>query len=259
MGLSSNADYQLILRVHIKPGPVGTNVVSSVNGSGATYLHDSVAWGPGELDKFRAKFKKLAEESWTNKFWLIPPTSYNDLDYPYVDGSAPPTPHGRKVQCNLRCRLVVHLLADANDAHKVIEAIKYVPKAGSAPPRANDSRYFQDTLKAQPHTDLAGRWYWQNTVVHEVGHALGLPHIGVTVGKAMAPTPGAPVCTIAVQNQPICYEGNNVTQTSDVMGLGHRFSLGDAKPWLDRVAQHTGLAANQWSVKMVRLAPKPRV
>jgi hypothetical protein len=249
---ATNADLQLILRVFIRPGPVGAGVVSSVDSAGTTYTHTAVAWGTGQLEKFRAKYKKMAQDGWTNKFWLVPPASYPDLVYPF-DGQP-----GPKARVNLRCRLVVHMLTEATDAHKVIDAVKYVPNPASAPPRANDSRYFQDTPKTVPHADLAGRRYWQNTVLHEVGHALGLPHVGVSVGKSTNPAvPGSPVCTIAVQNQAICYEGNSAAETNDLMGLGGVFSARDAQPWLDRVSAHTGVLAPNWTVKLSRVAPKP--
>lgn len=249
---TTNADLQLILRVFIRPGATGTNVVSSVNAAGAIYTHDAVAWAPGELDKFRTKYKHLAETAWTNKFWLKTPVSCADLIHPF-DGQA-----GPKARVNLRCRLIINLLTDTNDAHKVIDAVKYVPNPASIPPRANDRTYFQDTLNRAPHTDLGGRRYYQDTVVHEVGHALGLPHVGVSVGTMITPlVPGSPVCSVATQNQVICYEGSNVRQTNDIMGLGNTFSTRDAQPWLDRVTQHTAIAVAQWTTSLTRLAPVP--
>src|SRR5262245_24154457 len=73
MGYNSNADFQLILRVFMRPGPVGVGIVDSVQTDGVThYTHDSVPWATGELDKFRAGYKKVAEAAWTDKCWLVP-------------------------------------------------------------------------------------------------------------------------------------------------------------------------------------------
>ena len=243
MGFDANADFQLILRVFLQPGPTGTGIIDSVAADNVThYHHDSVAWGAGELDKC----------------WLVPPTTYPDLDFPSA------TSTGRRVQCNLRCRLVIVLLTDANDAHVVINALKYTPVRGLAGPRADEATLYQGrtlasgSLPDKYGQDAAGHTYLRNTVIHEVGHNLGEPHIGVTVGKAIATTPGSAVCTVATQNDAICYEGNTTAETACRMGEGMKFCASDANPWLNRVEKHTGIPQAQWTAKLTRAAPRLR-
>ena len=260
MNYTTNADFQLILRVFLRPGPTGVGVVDSIALDGTThYTHDAVAWGTGELENFRKGYKKLGETAWSNKCWLIPPTSYTELDYPFtLDG--PPVPPARgqhRVQCNLRCRLVIELLHDASDAHVIIDAIKFVPKTGQEP-RPDAGRLFQTSAADFWTTDVPGRKYLTNTIIHELGHNLGMPHIGVTVGKPLATTPGSAVCTVATQNLAICYDGNTPAQSACRMGDGKNFCASDADPWLNRVEVHTGIAKADWTAKLSRWAPRPR-
>ena len=123
-----------------------------------------------------------------------------------------------------------------NDAHVIIDAIKFTPKPGLKP-RANSERLFHgstpgsgDDTKDASTSDTAGRNYTTNIVIHEVGHNLGLPHIGVTVGKPLATTPGSTVCTVATQFTAICYERRSVGEISCRMGLGKTFYASDADP-----------------------------
>src|SRR5512133_477423 len=43
---------------------------------------DNVPWTDGEWQRFRHMFWRKTTTFWNNKFWLIPPAGFRDLDWP---------------------------------------------------------------------------------------------------------------------------------------------------------------------------------
>jgi len=68
---------------------------------------------------------------------------------------------------------------------------------------------------------------------HEVGHLLGLKHPGCSGSSAQ------------------CYGiGGDPWEIRNVMGQGEEVNRSNAKPWLDRIALHTGVPADQWMIDL---------
>ena len=109
-----------------------------------------------------------------------------------------------------------------------------------------------------------------STIAHEIGHSLGLPHSGVTHN--------APLCNLAIlakslpstittstsfpallkgdSNSHVCYGRSGPANLgANVMGLGTNFDASNAKPWLDRIALHTGTKTSDWQVSVKHKMP----
>ena len=94
--------------------------------------------------------------------------------------------------------------------------------------RSNDQLYDQYDLGVGTYV-RNGRTYYQHTFIHEIGHALGLPHIAVMTGNT--------ACPAANTNADACY-GTKDEEQRDIMGFGQRLSLHEALPWETRIMSH---------------------
>jgi hypothetical protein len=92
-------------------------------------------------------------------------------------------------------------------------------------------------------------------VAHEVGHLIGLPHVGDFRNHHS--------CRKAIQDDPkgganhnSCYEGPSHADTENIMGSGDLRATWNAMPWLIRLFQHTNIGPHAWKVALRNVPPK---
>lgn len=183
----------------------------------------------------------LQADMWNNKFWLVPPPSFTDFDITF---GMPPKQARRP---NIRCALEVDFNA-GEDAHRIINVahldtrllIGGTRDAGTF----RSDGLFYDSLDGVPWVFPYGNGPGQPprhyVITHEIGHAIGLDHIGAIQKK--------PLCMYAVASYEMgidyhpnvqggldsfyCYgyaQGINVV--GNIMGAGDQFTVENAKPW----------------------------
>jgi hypothetical protein len=232
---------------------------------------------PGEWTDFKRKFQRRCHK-WDNRFWLIPPGDFSLLDVN--------TGHQR-LRPNVHCHLHVDLVGSAADAHQIIDVVNLDKKPIAAKLGVKESKLDGQTFRsnmglydsldvdysvATVH-DKKSRLHHvrHNTVLHEIGHALGLPHIGVThhdplcsvalvfdlPGTPLIPSPAVPALYKGGSNAPACYgEYVRPRRGANVMGFGTIFEKSNAQPWRDRIALHTGTSPETWQVSMRKVPPR---
>lgn len=214
---------------------------------------------------------------WNDRFWLIPPDGYSNLDVKIGTRSLRP---------NVYCHLFVEVLSSAAGAHVSVEVANLdkptaaaisgvsVHDLNSGTARSDDRHY--NSLDIISRNDLVqdnlGHFHSIKhlTIVHEIGHALGLPHIGVShhdpmcdLAAILMTVPGFNGGLPAVANlggganSPVC-TGTLAppSRAANVMGHGSKFDETNAQPWRDQIALHTGTNAANWKVSMSRKPPK---
>src|SRR5262249_53978621 len=120
---------------------------------------------------------------WNDKFWLIPPRSYKGLAWPLPPGEYTHIP-------NIKCKLEVNFMNSPADAHMTI-VVAHLDDRSIPQGSPRNATTFQsaallwDNLDHVPRAvevdDFLGRTqtYTRAAVPHEIGHALGIGHIGV--------------------------------------------------------------------------------
>lgn len=227
-------------------------------------------WAGGEWSTFIAGVKREAAK-WNNQFWLIPPAGFDKLDI---------KANGRTIRPNIYCHLHLEMLPGVSGAYNKIDVVNFdtqgVPAsaANSGYSRSNAGQY--DDLDVKPRSqqtqDETGTWRTArnySTIVHEIGHSLGLPHIGVTHQDPLCQmsiimeqiTPSGtilPALFHGGSNGQACYGHlGNAVRGGNVMGGGTSFEESNAAPWAQRLAVHTNTKASDWTVAL-RKAPAPK-
>jgi len=226
-------------------------------------------WTPDEWQTFTTQFERQSH-LWNNRFWLIPPKYFSLLD----------TKSGSTIRPNIKCLLMTEITNSPSNAHRTINVVNLDvdairrqtnrnPGSGtfksnarnldSLDIKARDVRYEDD--KGVEHT--IKNYY---TIAHELGHAIGLKHIGVLKSR--------PQCTFAIalkslgvknvsthlqrgSNAEVCYgEFDSPGLAENIMGLGTKFEEINAQPWVDRVTMHTNTLARDWRISLSHISPK---
>lgn len=91
-------------------------------------------------------------------------------------------------------------------------------------------------------------------ILHEVGHLMGLEHIGVANGELLCKAE-IDKDEIKGSNKNICY-GATLESFSDVMGGGMSLSVTDAMPWQRAISILTNTKREDWKVSKVLLFPE---
>ena len=252
MNASTNAELTLSLNICLQQAGDRTSgwIMDADN-----VRWDLIPWPPLEWTKFLRTYQTQATEFWTGKFWLISPAGTGDLCWPMRN----PT-H----QCNTWCRFSLKVVDSPDKAHQTIRIAKLAPLEEQEDHylvcraygfRSHSLLYKSDDLLTVTRDETGNtsinpagrRQYKQRTYLHEVGHSLGLPHIGVMTKN--------PNCPSSNTNATTCY-GTTLREAMDIMGEGESLSLDDAKPWLDRISQHLpGCAANAFKAAQHRVFP----
>ena len=232
----NNAELTLLLKIHF-------DMIDPAGAHGTFPDHDGtqrkiIKWGSTGA-AWKQKFKSDCEKFWGGRLWLKSPVLWHSWDY---------TDKGTLYQPNVWCRFKIELVSAAASAHKSIKAVRLDPSEPFF--RSNDSLYDSRDLDDQPQ---AGGWV-KKTHVHEVGHAIGLPH----VGEGEPVSIGGLICTLHVMgggstNDPECY-GITDYEKQDAMGSGDTLRLWHAKPWQEALNLFTG--GTNWDAANQRHYPR---
>ena len=262
---TQNHSLKLYLRVNLKP------VQGKRTAPDTTKKNFPIKdWSDGEWFRFTSQFERQSH-LWNGRFWLVPPKQFSILD----DKRS-----GRAVRPNVQCFLFTEVVNSVSTAHRTIEVVNLdidavkeklgIESPGSGTYRSNSTHL--DALDVAPRNthyedDRGVEHTIKNyyTIAHELGHAIGLKHIGVLKSR--------PECTFAISlkargvknvsshlrrgsNAKVCYgEFDSAGLAENIMGLGTRFETVNAQPWLERVAMHTNTAASDWKVVLTSQAP----
>jgi hypothetical protein len=204
-------------------------------------------WSPKDWAAFTGEYVGDGQGFWDGRFWLQTPDTFADLDSPKGK------PHARP---NVWCRFELRLATSPADAHVSISVLQLA--AGEKEGhnfRSTAALYTKYDLKADFSRDGTGRWHRQRTFIHELGHALGLGHIGKLTNAAACVAAAADPKKDGF-NSSECYNGNNFNEADNIMGRGMQLTAIDALPWRKRIAEHTGTAENDWKAFRYRIYPR---
>jgi hypothetical protein len=255
-GVTRMGMYKLTIKLRVRLEP-SARVFPVVNDASEPPKAFAIRpWSGTEWQTF-VNGAKAQANLWNNRFWLVPPPTVKDYDYTHIDAASRfKVVHRRPY---FACELEVDFNAGQADAHRIIEVYnldvaKITGKKNSGTFRSDAMHY--DSLDTTPwitnylNSDGKTMMYYY-TIAHEIGHAIGQPHIGV-----MRKTP---LCELEMnladmgyggegQNSDSCYAGDNPSLGRNVMGGGSAFTEDNAISWLWCIRFLRGNPSETWQV-----------
>jgi hypothetical protein len=184
-----------------------------------------LAWRKGEFEHFRSRLVREAQRFWSGVFWLKTPATYTGLDWPDVK----PATH----RCNLYCKFELTAAASEADGHYTIAVVR-VPDSEDF--RSHSRLYSQKDIQAEQMIPKSTAKFF--THYHEVGHLLGLGHVGYKDHHNLHADNSAQAYGVTMQDM------------QDVMGRGTAVHPWHALPWQEAAATFTNTKTTDWQVFM---------
>lgn len=188
-------------------------------------------WADGEFETYTNRLVSEAQSFWNGKFWLKTPDYYRGLNWPE---------RRPRYRCNIFCRFELEQVYSEKDAHYTIAVVR---TQDGEQFRSDAALYTQEDIDAKQMISKSTYKFW--THYHEVGHLIGLGHVGY--GKKH---------NLHNDGSPKAY-GVTTKEMHDVMGRGHVRHNWHARPWQEAAEEFTGVKWKRWEVSQWRLYPEP--
>ena len=207
---------------------------SGTSGSGRGTARRIVRWSDTAWRRWCRRYQREVQAFWHGKFWLVARHRFSELDF---------DDRGVTYRPNVWCRLRLQIADSAASAHKSISDVRL---HASEPFFRSDSAHYDNRDIQSGRSRHHSRTFRQRAHVHEVGHALGLPHASST--NATCTSSGSVGHTT-------CYCAT-AADCGNIMGAGERLRATDAAPWQRALEEHGAGARSNWEVMLRRHYPR---
>lgn len=252
----SNGSFVLILRIaFVQPSIAAGQKLKDGDDEDFTFL------GRMPEARFNEMAKKLAAQLtafWKEKMWLETPANLGLFDIPGEGGRF----YRPNLHCGFRCEAVSGTATGVGAAHATVEIVHVQePNNKKHSFRIFDKRWPLSRLGTVTvgFPEVSKQTFRQFTPAHEVGHLLGLDHIGELVGDGECTTKKA--ASSSGGNHAMCYlaPSSAAWAKHNIMGMGNHVHAVNGGPWLKAVGDHLPkhfFDERAWNATTVRPAPR---